>query len=476
MWARGGTVSTSETTRGTTGEAPQPDAAAPSGLIVKLAVLAMRAPRITLAIAAVLLVCGGALGSTLTSKLSAGGFVDPHAESTRAGQVLDEHFGLTGVQMLFTVTAEDGALGGSATQVGRHIVEQLRTDTAVASAQSAWDPGPQSAALVSKDGRIGAIVVSLRGDDNASWNSAHRLDQRFAGTQGSVAVAAGGPALMYYEINHKAIEDGTRAEMITLPISLILLALLLRSVLAAAVPVITGLIAIGTTTGMLALLAMNSQVSAFAVNIAGTLGLALSIDYSLLIINRFREYLDEGHDHHEAILLALHSSGRAVVFSGVTVALSMIGLLFFPMYAMRSMAIAGFAVIVLSVLLALTCMPALLSLFAPRIERRRRVAAPVQQSRFYRVARFAQRRAVVVSLVIVCGLVSLGIPLSRIDLGLPDDRVLSSDTSVHQVGDALRDRFTLQLAGTISLRCHRSRSRRSTRSSAMVRRYRRCRA
>ncbi|MFF2554238.1 MMPL family transporter [Nocardia sp. NPDC058058] len=430
--------------------AESPEHARPvHGIIARIAAAAMRAPKITLAIAAALLVVSGALGSTLTEKLSAGGFLEPDTEGSRAAAVLAEHFGLTSMQMVFTVTGPAGATGQPVIDTGRRIATELRAEHDVAGVLTPWDGTAAGAALRSTDGTIAAIIVSLHGNDNQAMNTSHRLAERFTGSDSAVTVAAGGPALAYYEVNHKATEDGSRAEMITLPLSLLLLALLLRSAVAAAIPVAAGFVAIGGTVGLLTALSTTTDVSVFAVNASAAMGLALSIDYALLIINRFREYLDDGSEQHAAILLAVQSSGRAVVFSGITLALSLLGAMFFPMGFVRSMSIAGIAVVTLSVVLALTCVPALLVLFGERVERRRNPGRPVQESRFYRIARFAQRRPILVTIVIVGSLLGLGTPMLGIRFGLPDDRVLPRDAAVHQVGDTLRERFPVQLAGTI---------------------------
>ncbi|MEU8899882.1 MMPL family transporter [Nocardia sp. NPDC048505] len=428
----------------TTASAP-----APRGIVARLATAASRAPRVTLVLAAVLVALCGALGGSLTGKLSAGGFLDADSESSRAARVLTDNFGLTGMQMVLLVTAPETATADTVPAAGREIVAELRADPDVAGAQGPWDGGP--ATLIGTDGRTAAIIVNLRGDDNTAMNTAHRLAERYIGKRAGAEVTAGGQALTFYDVNKIATADVARAELITVPLSLLLLALLLRSGIGAAIPVVSGVIAIAGTVGILALLALAAEVSVFALNVTMAMGLALSIDYSLLIINRFREFLDDGLDRPAAIVAAVATSGRAVLFSGLTVALSLAGAMFFPMTFLRSIAIAGIAVVGLSVLLALTCVPAMLALFGDRIERNRRRGGPIEETRFYRLARFAQRRAVPVTAVIVLTLLALGLPLRDIQLGLPDDRVLPADTGVHAVGDAVREDFALQAAGTIYL-------------------------
>ncbi|MFD4184011.1 MMPL family transporter, partial [Rhodococcus sp. NPDC058514] len=413
--------------------------------------LAMRAPKVVLALTALAFVVCGIAGSQVTSTLSSGGFLDPHSESSRAAQIMAEEFQTGGMQLIFTVESPRGTDSPAARDRGESITSGLASDPEVEGVMSPWANPEVAPRLISTDGQLGVVIASVRGDDNTAPPAARELADRYVGTFGDVTVTAGGQALVFHEIHEQAARDLMIAEAVAVPITLLLLLWFLKSFVAAIIPVITGAVAIVGTTAILTALTFVVDLSVFALNLTTALGLALAIDYSLLIISRFREEIDSGADEPTAIRRALRHGGRAVVFSAATVALSLIGTLFFPMYFLRSMAYAGVAVVGLSVLLALTCVPALLTLAGKRIRPRRAARAPIETSLLYRSTRAAQRRPVLVALAVLASLGVLGLPILGIRMGLPDDRVLPSGTDVHVVGDAVRTSFDEDATGAVTI-------------------------
>ncbi|MFC8047516.1 MMPL family transporter [Nocardia sp. NPDC057353] len=428
---------------------PESGAGAPAGG-VRGTGFGVRKPRVVLAVAGVLFVLCGALGALVPDRLSAGGFLDPEAESSHAAAVLAREHGLAPMQLLFTVDAPDGAAGPAARAAGERIVAGLRADDRVGAVASAWtDP---TAGLVSRDGRTGLVVAGLRGDDNTAQHSARDLVERFGGERDGVTVAAGGQAVAFDEINAGATRDLAIAEGIAVPLTFLLLIWFLRSAVAAAVPALAGVLAIVGTTAVLFLITLVTELSVFALNIATALGLALAIDYSLLLIGRYREEIARGLPHAAALGTAVRRGGRAVVFSGVIVATALVGLLAFPMAFLRSIGIAGVAVVALSVLITLTVVPALLALLGPRINRRPlREAAPVESTRLYRITRAVQRRPLLCALPALAVLLLAGAPVLDLRVGLPDDRVLPATAGSHAVGDRIRDGFDRNATGTVHL-------------------------
>lgn len=262
------------------------------------------------------------------------------------------------------------------------------------------------------------------------------LSERHTGDRDGVSVRAGGQAMAFEEINAAASRDLVLAEGIAVPLTFLLLVLFLRSVIAAAVPVVVGVLAIVGTTGVLYLLTFLTELSVFALNITTALGLALAIDYSLLLIGRYREEISRGLPHEQALSSAMRHGGRAVVFSGVIVGTALIGLWVFPMAFLRSIGYAGVAVVVLSIVLAITCVPALLALFGPRMNRKpQREAASAETTRLYHLARAVQRRPLLAALPVLAVLLLAGSPVLDLRVGLPDDRVLSTEAQSRAVGD-----------------------------------------
>ncbi|WP_157171842.1 MMPL family transporter [Nocardia higoensis] len=435
------------TTPGTT-ETTGTEAA--SGLISRIAGACARAPKLVLVVAGVAFLIFGALGGLVSERLSAGGFLDPDAESSRVADLLAAEHGVANMQLIFAVRDPGGVTGERARGTAREIAATLDADQRVSTVTSWTDP--IGATLVSRDGTTGLVVAGLVADDNEVQKIARELADQLTGERDGVTVLAGGQAMAFEEINSTAEADLLLAEGIAVPITFLLLVLFLRSVVAAAVPVIAGVLAIVGTTGVLFVITFLTELSVFALNVTTALGLALAIDYSLLLIGRYREEISRGLPHEKALSAAMHHGGRAVVFSGVIVATALIGLWLFPITFLRSIGYAGVAVVALSVLLALTCVPALLALLGPRMNRKpQREALPVEQTRLYRIARAVQKRPLLTALPVLAVLLLAGSPVLDLRLGLPDDRVLSTEAQSRQVGDLIREGFDQNMTGTIDI-------------------------
>lgn len=422
----------------------------PRGLLVRIADACARAPKLVLAVAGVAFLVFGMLGALVTDRLTSGGFVDPDAQSSHAADVLAAEHGVAHMQLIFAVDAPDTVDGPGARGVAARIVADLHADDRISTVTS-WAE-PAGAALVSRDRHTGLIIAGVDGDEDQAQRAARELADRHTGDRDGVHVLAGGQAMAFEEINAAASRDLVLAEAIAVPLTFLLLVWFLRSVVAAAVPVVVGVLAIVGTTGVLFALTFLTELSVFALNITTALGLALAIDYSLLLIGRYREEISRGAPHERALSSAMRHGGRAVVFSGVIVATALVGLWVFPMAFLRSIGYAGVAVVVLSVVLALTCVPALLALFGPRMNRRpQREAVPAETTRLHRIARAVQRRPVLAAVPVLAVLLLAGSPVLDLRVGLPDDRVLTADAQSRQVGDRIRDGFDQNITGTVDI-------------------------
>jgi putative drug exporter of the RND superfamily len=203
------------------------------------------------------------------------------------------------------------------------------------------------------------------------------------------------------------------------------------------------------------------------------MGLALAIDYMLLILSRYRDELADGADRDEALISTMATAGRTVLFSAMTVALSMITMVLFPQYFLKSFAYAGVAVVAFAAAAAVVAFaaaaavvvtPAAIKLLGPRLDsmgvRRllRRVLGrpepqrkPVEQSFWYRSSKLAMRRALPTGAAIIALLLVLGAPFLGVKWGFPDDRVLPKSASAHQVGDQLRSEFAVDSATNVTV-------------------------
>ncbi|HEV2895270.1 MAG TPA: MMPL family transporter, partial [Actinomycetota bacterium] len=248
-----------------------------------------------------------------------------------------------------------------------------------------------------------------------------------------------------------------RAEAIAVPITLLLLVLVFASAVAGALPLAVGGFAIVGTLLVLRVLAEVTDVSIYALNLTTALGLGLAIDYSLFIVSRYREELRAGREPADALVVTMGTAGRTVLFSAATVAVSLLALLVFPLYFLRSFGYAGIAVVALAAIGALVVLPALLAVLGRRVDRfplplfRRRAAREPGTGFWHRIATAVMRRPVPVALAVVAFLVLLGTPFLGVRFGLPDDRVLPASAEGRQVAEAVRANFATDESSALSV-------------------------
>ena len=428
-----------------------------------IARLALAAPRTVIAVAALLVIGAGLFGVHVTKSLSAAGFRDPSAESSQVADLMSTKFGQGDLQMVFAVDAPGGAASMAGRAVGLDIVDQLRTYPFVADVTSAWSAPPSAAAgLISKDGNTGLIVLGIDGGGSDAQRHAKELAQRFVGQRNGATVTAGGPAMTYVEINAQSERDLLVMEALAIPVTFLILVGVFGGLLAAAIPLTVGICAIVGSMAVLRLLTLVTEVSTFALNLTIAMGLALAVDYTLLIVSRFREERAAGSGMDEALCTTMATAGRTVLFSALTVGLSMLALALFPMYFLRSFAFAGIAVVALTALAALVIGPAAIVLLGNRIDAldlrplaRRLVRMPpphrLEDGFWYRTARFAIRRAAVVAVAVTVLLVLLGAPFTHVKWGFPDERMLPTSASARALGDRLRTDFGYNPATAMTL-------------------------
>jgi RND superfamily putative drug exporter len=421
----------------------------------RIALLAIAAPRRILAVAALIMVAAAVFGIPVAKSLSAGGFQDPTSESAQATKLLTEKFNQGDMQLLITVTAPDGVKAPNATAVATDIVNHLKQSPHVADVTSPWTVPPQAAAnLISEDGKTGLVVAGITGGENDAQKYAKALSDEVVHDRDGVTVRSGGVAMVYAQITEQSQRDLLLMESIAIPLSFLFLVWVFGGLIAAALPMIVGGMAIVGSMSVLRLLTFSTDVSIFALNLSTALGLALAIDYTLLIISRYRDELAEGVPRDRALIRTMSTAGRTVLFSATTVALSMAAMLLFPMYFLKSFAYAGVATVAFAAAAAVIVTPAAIWLLGDRLDaldvRRliRRVSRrpeptpkPVEQLFWYRSTRTVMRRAVPIGLAVVVLLLALGAPFLGVKWGFPDDRVLPTSASAHQVGDQLRNDF-----------------------------------
>ncbi|MFG2294487.1 MMPL family transporter [Streptomyces sp. NPDC048603] len=390
-------------------------------------------------------------GSDVESRLSEGGITAPASESARADAILNTRFGGGSPHLVLVTSAGAGVDDPGIANEATALTDRLSRERGVVQAASYWSLD-KPATLRSKDGRTGLILVRLSGDEDEIRKTAARIVPEVVGEQGSLKVTATGVTAVRMEIERISEEDLNKAELLSGPLVLIILLLVFGSVVAASMPLAVGIFAVIGSFVILRILDMFVQVSVFAVNITTALGLGLAIDYSLFIVTRYREELARGRTVHEAIGESVRTAGRTVLFSALTVAVSLSAMLVFPMYHLRSFAYSGIAVVILAALGSVVVLPALLAVLGHRIDalnvRRlfRRDAKPAathtdKAGFWHGLATAVMRRPVPFALAVAAVLVALGLPFMRATFGDSDDRVLPASSPAYQGAQVLREQF-----------------------------------
>ncbi|MFC0051906.1 MMPL family transporter [Streptomyces actinomycinicus] len=409
-------------------------------------------PGIVLTATALLLGMAGFLGHGVAVHLRNGGDEDPGSESSYATRILDRDFPGGRPDLILLAGTRNGVDRPLAARQGRALAARLVKEHGVAGVASYWTT--RSPALRSRDGRYALITARLSGDTRAVQRAVDRIAPRYRGTRGALRMRIGGAAAVRREAQTMVTEDLTRAEAMSVPATLLILVFVFGSVAAALLPVCVGMVAIVGSQAVLRALAAATDISLFALNLTTALGLGLAVDYALLIVRRYREELTGGADRCAAIGTTLDTAGRTVLFSSVTVALSLATMLVFPHRFLRSMAYAGISVVVLSAGAALVVLPALLRLMGPRIDawdvrtlirpRRRagRHAAPRYGAGWVRVTGTVMRRAPLFTVGTTGLLLLLGLPFLNVRFGHPDDRQLPAGAEARVVQQHIREGFS----------------------------------
>ncbi|WP_433709863.1 MMPL family transporter [Nocardia sp. CA-084685] len=387
----------------------------------------------------------GMLSSTLFDKVQGGGYSDPGGESSRATEMLRGTFGQAPPNFVLLVHTDTSIDDPESATAAVKLALKLEDEPGVAGVMSYWmDSSP---ALRSADGKSGLIVASILGEEGAVDQKVGGLADRYGGTHGPVQVRVGGYAMLLHETVQQSEKDAVLGESIAFPITLIALLFVFGGLVAASLPLVIAAVTVMITMGALWLITLFADLAATATNVATLLGLGLAIDYSLLIISRYRDELAAGAATAPAVAATMRSAGRTVAFSAVTVAVALSGLLFFPLLAVRSMGYAGLAVAAIAATVSLTVLPAILLLLGSRIDRGQlgwffRPQRPAPGEGFWhRLAVFVMRKPVPIGLAVAALLLLLGTPFLGVKLGFPDERALPESMNNRQITETIQREF-----------------------------------
>ena len=316
----------------------------------------------------------------------------------------------------------------------------LANDARVTSVSTPFTvPAEAQASYISRDQHEALVIVALRDSSSTSKGYIHSVLAEI--NPGNLTMLATGGVLISQAFNTTLEGDLQRAEYLALPITLLMLVLIFASLIAASLPLGVGLLAIVGGVGGTLFLARFTDVSTYAINIITLIGLAVAIDYSLFVVNRFRDELAAGATREEAIAKSMSTAGRAITFSGVTVAIGLSAMLFFQGTFLASMGAAGTIVVSIAVLYGLTFLPAVLSVLGPWVDRLRLPflgrRKPAGTGAWHSMALWVMKRPVVVLLPALALLLLAGTPFLQLRLANGDVDQLPPSNQARQGYDTL---------------------------------------
>ncbi|WP_413759694.1 MMPL family transporter [Streptomyces sp. MMBL 11-3] len=405
-------------------------------MLHRLASASTRRPLTVIGLWLLFLLLGFGLGTGVFGRLSDSVPDVPGTESDRAAEYLDDVD--PAGESVTAVIAGTPVTGAALRAQVEAAVTDLRDLADVAAV-----PDPYTTqGLLAEDGQALVIPVTLKGglEDDAEERVLDAVGDRVHEVEAPEVHVSGGP-LLGQQLGERAQEDVARAEVISLPVVLVLLLLVFGGLRAAGLPLLVAVS--GVAGAFLALFGFSrfTDISVYAIQVTTMLGLGLAVDYALLMVVRFREERRTAGDVVEAVHRTVDRAGRTVLFSGLTVAISLTGLLVFPSTFLRSMGLAVAAVVVVDMLAAITLLPALLARFGGRIAPARDKPAGEEGRVFARLALFATGRPVLVTVASVAALLVLALPVTGMRINIGDAQQLPASTEARQLDDTVAAHF-----------------------------------
>src|SRR5437588_520168 len=392
------------------------------------------------------------MGGTLTS----GGPLTSNLQAYKAGNLVTNELGAAKVTSNFdlifrsdTLTVNDPQFEAAVTDALAPIQADSRISKMI-TPYNAPNAGVAQA-FTSKDGHEALVSVELKSSGQAAWKDYDAL--RASVKSSTLNVTGTGFVAINQSFNKTLESDLQRAEFVTLPATLILLILIFATIVAAGLPLGVGILTILGGIGGTFFLNRFTDVSQYALNIVTLIGLGVSIDYSLFIVNRFRDELARGVSREQAVATTMATAGRAITFSGLTVAVGLSAMLFFQGTFMASMGAAGAIVVAVAVIYGLTFLPALLSIIGPGVNRWR---VPLFSYRstggfWHGLATWVMKRPVLVLVPTVLLLVVVALPFSQLRLANGNVDMLPAHVEARQGYDRLVADFPGQRQSTFNV-------------------------
>lgn len=398
----------------------------------------------------------GWYGAGVGEHMQAGGFLTTNAESTKVNEAIRKDFGKHDTGVVILVETKDGqkVTDPAIQQEVAKQADTLSTRKGVREVQSYYSTGSDE--LVSKDQTKTLLLVTMTGneDEQAKDVGAFRHETK----SDVVSMRFGGAAALNNEITEQVSQDLVKAETISFIILAVLLVLVFRGFVAAALPLLLGGFTIIGAFAVLRFLTGFTPIVEYAQNVIVLLGLGLAVDYSLLIVSRFREELyNYKNDTKAALTQTYRTAGRTVLFSGLTVIISLASLIVFPLDFLRSMGIGGIAAVFIALFAATVVLPAILRLLGSHVnwlsfgtaKKLDQAAAhgdkvKMHESIWYKTGALFMKHRIITLILTLGFLVAASLPVFHAKLASPDGNAMPASAQGRQVSNVIEDEFGIK--------------------------------
>ena len=383
------------------------------------------------------------VGGGVEERLSVGGFVDPAAESTEVAETLEDDFGTGSYGFVLLLEPKDEWVYSELNRPeGERLSSAIEADPGVVEVASFYnvpEPAPPAMSpLRDLGGQRALIAVKLGGTEDEQRATAHRLHEAHVNNNEIFDIQATGSVEISRVAAEEAESDLQRAELLAAPFTLFGLLLVFRGLRAAVLPLLVAIVAVLLSFVALTVVVQFTEISIFARTLVTALGLGLAVDYSLLLVARFREERGRGRSVDIAVQRTMQTAGRTIVFSAATVGSSLLGLLVFPVVYLRSFAVGGLAVVVSTALATLIVVPPMLVRFGAKLGD----SSSGRESRWGRQAGRVMRHPVAWAFGVGALLIGLGLPFTNFVPGRVDDRALPSDSEARIAAETIRNEMS----------------------------------
>lgn len=375
----------------------------------------------------------GVFALNLPSVLSGNGF-EYKGEYNETRKILEKDFGQAKSSIILVFQRESNVSDAEWNQFIQTTFEDLKEFEGAKSITTPYDRD----GMIKDDYAYGLLSFDKSAEDLS--DEIHKLNKILKSKKGLKVTLTGEPIIVQ-DLNIASQEDLAKAEMIGLPIALIVLVLAFGGLIAASIPIVIGVVSILTTMGAVFFFSYGTDLTIFILNIVPMIGLALSIDFALLLINRYKEEL-QTKSIEEAIKISVATAGRSIIFSGLCVFIGLSALWFIQIDIFQNVALGGMAVVFISAFCALTFLPALLAILGSKINKFSILQiVDNKKSIWHRFAKFVMKRPVLMAAAALAILLAGLIPVTQMTMTIPGTESLPEKYPSRVAFEAFEENF-----------------------------------